>query len=229
MLCQEFLTESSAMMDVMTTEPLSAPTRAYRRKQRTRAALLAAARQFLAEGRPDVSIQQITDAADVGFGSFYNHFESKEALFEAAVEEALETYAAMRDELVAEYDDPAEVFAVSFRMTGRLQRQVPELVRVLLNEGVGILLRDQGLAPRALKDIEAAAAAGRFDVESAQLALMAAGGALLGLLQLLDADQEADAAALTDLMTARVLRAFGMSKEDAEALCARPMPPQPTL
>ena len=157
------------------TEPLSVPTRVDRRKQRTRAALLAAARQFLAEGRSSVSIQQITDAADVGFGSFYNHFESKEALFEAAVEEVLETYAALRDELVAGYDDPAEVFSVSFRMTGRLQRQLPEMVRVLLNEGTGILVRDSGLAPRARRDIQAAVDAGRFDIENAQLGLMAAG------------------------------------------------------
>jgi AcrR family transcriptional regulator len=221
--------KSSDKVFVMTTEPHAVPTRVDRRKQRTRGALLAAATQFLAEGHSHVSIQQITDAADVGFGSFYNHFESKEALFEAAVEEVLETYASLRDELVADFEDPAEVFAVSFRMTGRLQRQLPDIVRVLLNEGMGILVRERGLAPRALKDIEAAVEAGRFDIENARLGLMAAGGALLGLLQLLDADPEADAEVLTDQMTARVLRAFGMTKREAEKLCARPMPPQPSL
>ncbi len=213
----------------MSTDSAPGPTRVDRRRERTRAALLSAAMRFLSEGQSNVSIQQITDTADVGFGSFYNHFESKEALFEAAVEEVLETYAALRDQLVAQYDDPAEVFAVSFRMTGRLQRQLPEMVRVLLNEGTGILIRETGLAPRARKDIQAAVEAGRFDIEHAQLGLMAAGGALLGLLQLLDTDPDADAEALTDQMTARVLRALGMSKREAEKLCARPMPPQPTL
>jgi len=28
------------------------------------------------------SIQEITDTADIGFGSFYNHFESKDQLFQ---------------------------------------------------------------------------------------------------------------------------------------------------
>lgn len=213
----------------MSSDPVTAPTRVDRRKQRTRTALIQAAQGFLAEGRTAVSIQQITEAADVGFGSFYNHFATKEALFEAAVEEVLEAYARMRDDIVAGYDDPAEVFAVSFRMTGRLQRQMPEAVRVLLNEGTNLLVRERGLAPRALRDIEAAVAAGRFDVEHPRLALMAAGGALLGLLQLLDAEPDADADELTDQMTARVLRAFGMTKRQAEALVARPMPPQPTL
>jgi len=217
------------MIRLMTTEPLPAPSRVDRRKERTRRALIDAAVQFLADGQSNVSIQQITDAADVGFGSFYNHFESKEALFEAAVQDVLSTYAMLRDELVAGYDDPAEVFAVSFRMTGRLQRQVPEMVRVLLNEGVSILRRDEGLAPRALHDIEAANSAGRFDIENPQLGLMAAGGALLGLLQLLNDAPDADAGELTDLMTARVLRAFGMSADEAAEMCSRDLPDQPTL
>lgn len=206
-----------------------APTRLDRRKERTRAALVSAACEFLAEGRTAVSIQQITDAADVGFGSFYNHFESKEALFGAAVQSVMDVYVAFRDQAVAGYDDPAEVFAVSFRMTGRLQRQIPELVRVLLNEGTRVLVQDQGLAPRALHDIETAIAAGRFDIDSPRLGLMAAGGALLGLLQLLDAEPALDAGEASDLMTARVLRGFGMSKDEAEDLCSRPLPPQPEL
>lgn len=213
----------------MTSEPASPPTRIDRRKERTRNALLQAATTFLANGQPNVSIQQITDAADVGFGSFYNHFDSKEALFEAAVARVLETYGGVRDELVASYDDPAEVFAVSFRMTGRLQRQLPEIVRVILNEGMRVLVHDRGLAPRALRDIEAGVAAGRFDIDNLQLALMTAGGALLGLLQLLETEPDADAGALSDQMTVRLLRAFGMSKQDAADLCSRPLPPQPEL
>lgn len=217
------------MMWTMTTEPVPAPTRVDRRRERTRTALVTAATQFLADGRTNVSIQEITDAADVGFGSFYNHFESKEALFEAAVASVLQGYAVMRDEIVAGYEDPAEIFAVSFRMTGRLQRQVPELVRVLLHEGMSVLTHDEGLRPRALRDIAAAAEAGRFDVQNPELALMAAGGALLGLLQLLEEAPDADADALSDDMTIQVLRMFGMTKKAAAALCAKPLPQQPQL
>jgi AcrR family transcriptional regulator len=43
---------------------------------------------LIAEGRGDrASIQEITDAADIGFGSFYNYFNSKEQLFQTAAEE----------------------------------------------------------------------------------------------------------------------------------------------
>ena len=60
-------------------------TRLDRRKARTRQALLDAAVRLITEGRGDrASIQEITDEADIGFGSFYNHFESKEQLFQTA-------------------------------------------------------------------------------------------------------------------------------------------------
>jgi AcrR family transcriptional regulator len=213
-------------MAVEVTEPRS---RLDRRKQRTRRALVDAAQQLLAEGRTNVSIQELTEAADVGFGSFYNHFQSKEQLFEVALTRALQSYVELRDAVVAGLDDPAEIFAVSFRMTGRLQREHPDLVRVLLNTGPRALVHDAGLAPRARADIAAATAAGRFDVDDVDLAFMAAGGAMLGLLQLLESHPEADAGRTTDEMTHAVLRMLGMSKRDANRLCNRPLPPQPEL
>src|SRR5579859_1853945 len=52
-------------------------SRLDRRKARTRQALIDAAVRLIAEGRGDrASIQEITEEADIGFGSFYNHFES---------------------------------------------------------------------------------------------------------------------------------------------------------
>jgi hypothetical protein len=58
------------------------------------------------------------------------------------------------------------VFAGSFRLTGRLQRREPELSRALLNILTRLLGADEGLAPRARRDIAAAVDAGRFDVMS---------------------------------------------------------------
>ncbi|MBF6065378.1 helix-turn-helix transcriptional regulator [Nocardia terpenica] len=191
--------------------------------------MLDSARKFLSEGRSAVSIQEITDAADVGFGSFYNHFTSKQQLLDEAVRSALQVYSELRDGIVELYDDPAEVFTVSFRMTGRLQRQIPEMVRVVLNSGMSIMLREQGLAPRARHDIIAAQQAGRFEPMDPDVAVMAAGGALLGLLQLLDARPDADAAALTDEMTYHVLRMFGMTKRSAQKLTSAELPPLPQV
>lgn len=56
------------------------PNRLERRKRRARAALVKAAQSFLAAGKPTVPILEITQAADVGMGSFYNHFQAREEL-----------------------------------------------------------------------------------------------------------------------------------------------------
>src|SRR6188508_1462221 len=81
-----------------------------RRKARTRAALIRAAQTLIAQGRTNVPILEITQAADVGMGSFYNHFESKELLFEAAVTEVLDRHGDILDACTADLDDPAEIF-----------------------------------------------------------------------------------------------------------------------
>jgi AcrR family transcriptional regulator len=208
----------SAMPDV---EP---PNRLERRKQRTRAALVKAAQRLIAEGKVNVPVLEITRAADVGMGSFYNHFDSKEQLFEAAIADVLDAHGAMLDRLTAPMDDPAETFATSFRLTGRLFRRRPEESEVLLANGPALLSSDRGLAPRALRDIKAAADAGRFSVDDPELALAMAGGALLGLGKLLRDNPDRDDARAADTVTENVLRLFGLSAEEARAICQRPLP-----
>lgn len=198
--------------------------RLERRRRRTRSALIGAAQQFLAQGRTDVPVLAITEAADVGMGSFYNHFPSKEALFEAAVEDALERHGALMDALTADLDDPAQRFAQSFRLTGRLHRRTPELSKVLLNAGPRLVVSDHGLAPRALRDIRDAAAAGRFRIADPQVALMIAAGSMICLGQLLHDDPDRDDATTSDQMTADLLRTFGLTEDEAEEMCRRPLP-----
>src|SRR5690349_18112328 len=56
--------------------------RGARRRRETRSRLLMAALKLMAEkGMEGVAINEITETGDVGFGSFYNHFESKEAIY----------------------------------------------------------------------------------------------------------------------------------------------------
>ncbi len=160
----------------MTEQITDAPNRLERRKARTRAALIRAAQSFMAAGKLTAPILEITQAADVGMGSFYNHFQTKEELFHAAVEEALDRHGAILDELTADLDDPAQVFAQSFRLTGRLHRRNPELSKVLLRDAESGQL-GQRPAPRARRDIEAAARAGRFSVRDPELALTITAGA----------------------------------------------------
>jgi AcrR family transcriptional regulator len=198
--------------------------RTDRRKARTRAALLAAAQTFLAEGRTQVPVQELTEAADVGIGTFYNHFATKDELFEAAVVDALDRLGDVLDLAGGDLDDPAEVFARSFRVVGRLHRLEPELSRVLLGESGRLAQHDRGLVPRARRDLDLARAAGRFVIDDLDLAMTVVVGAAMALGRLLHADPGRDDAATTDAVTVHVLLALGLGRADAEDLCSRTLP-----
>lgn len=76
----------------------AAPTRFERRKERTRSDLLAAAVRVLsARGFHDTKIADIAREADVGVGTFYLHFETKDALFDALVDDTVQRLKAAVD------------------------------------------------------------------------------------------------------------------------------------
>ena len=208
----------------MTDREAAADNRLERRKMRTRAALICAGQSFVAAGKLNVPVLEITQAANVGMGSFYNHFSSKEELFQAAVNEVLDELGAVLDRLTAEGEDPAETFARSFRLVGRLFRRRAETCKVLLNTGLTLLFADRGLAPRALRDISVGARAGRFSVDDPVLALSVAGGALMGLGHLLHDEPDRDDAEAADRMTRELLVMLGLPADDAAEICRRPLP-----
>lgn len=211
------------------TEETARPvTRTDRRKARTRAALIAAAQRLLAEqGGTEASIQQITDTADVGFGSFYNHFTSKAELFDAAISQALSDHAEVLRRATAHLDDPAEVFAASVRLTARLRGTHPRVSKILLHTGLPYLVAGRGMPMHALRDLEAAHAAGRLDIGVPEVAVACVGGALLGALQLLDARPDLDPDAAIEQVTVNLLRMFGLDAAEARRLATRPLPPLP--
>jgi len=208
----------------MAQQTTQAPNRLNRRKARTRAALIHAAQTFIAAGQLNIPILEITQAADVGLGSFYNHFQTKEELFHAAVEDALDVIGALLDELTTDLDDPAQVFAQSFRLVGRLHRRNPELSKVLLTNGLALVSSDKGLAPRARRDIHAAIHAGRFSVRDPELALVIITGAALCLGQLLHNHPDRNDAQATDQITEDLLRMLGLSPDQAHDICQQPLP-----
>src|SRR5689334_12268003 len=109
--------ERTMMANAVRSAEAAQASRLDRRKARTRQAMIDAAVRLIAEGRGErASIQEITENADVGFGSFYNHFTGKEQLFQVASAEVLERWGQMIDRACAGISDPAELFAVSFRI-----------------------------------------------------------------------------------------------------------------
>ncbi|MFC8507686.1 TetR/AcrR family transcriptional regulator [Streptomyces sp. NPDC057411] len=207
--------------------PTSAPpsNRFERRRRETRGALVRAARRILAEtGDTSASIQVIAERADVGFGSFYNHFDSKTELFEAAVQDALEEFGRTFDEQLAGIEDPAELVATGFRLSARMAESHPELMQVLRRRGLGHIHADNGLSRRARRDVEAGMASGRFTAADPTVALTALGGTLLSLVELRFARPDVDGDAAAVNLAEMVLRMLGVPPEDAHEVARRPLP-----
>jgi AcrR family transcriptional regulator len=113
--------------------------RVSRKRARTRAELLAAARAvFATQGFHDASIAQITAQADVGVGTFYLHFRDKEEIFSTLLEEGFDE---MRTGVLAAVEGqplerllPAVILAI-FRQA-YIQR---ELFQIALTDGGSLL------------------------------------------------------------------------------------------
>ena len=80
------------------------PSRQERRKLRTRRRLLDAARQVIGRhGYEATNVLDITEAADVSKGTFYQHFKDKEALTHTLIMEGFEE---LDRRINAEFDNP---------------------------------------------------------------------------------------------------------------------------
>jgi AcrR family transcriptional regulator len=213
------------MAEAASTDGVPRASRLDRRKARTRQALIDAAVRLIAEGRGDrASIAEITEEADIGFGSFYNHFDSKDQLFQTAAEEVLERWGQMIDRAGVGITDPAELFAVGTRISGRLGWTHPDIAGFLTGAGLGALDIPTGLAPRALRDIRAGQAAGQFSVPDAEIALSAVAGGLIGLLRMCQRHPDRVTAATVDQLAEAELRLLGVPADEAARLVALPLP-----
>lgn len=209
--------------------------RGARRKRETRGKLLRAAYElFGARGVDAVAINEITEAADVGFGSFYNHFASKEAIYEAVVDAVFGEFGATLDQATSAVDDPAEVIAISIRHT---------IVRAhgdrlwgcfFLRESFNPTAAMRGLGWRLLRDIQRAVAAKRLAPADVMTAWLLAGGCVLATVASEAVlEQYGTTAAkqvgletknLASRAASAILEALGLKRAEAAKLVAKSLP-----
>jgi AcrR family transcriptional regulator len=199
----------------MTPEPQGPTERQDRRKARTRSALVAAAQQLIRDGRAQTaSIQNLTDLADVGFGSFYNHFATKEELFDAAVSAAMDDYLAWLDERLPVGGDPVTRLFESVRLTGRLASELPETAAVLARRFALLEPRPDSLGTRMQADVLAAMTAGNPELDPDQIAtlLVAATGAMQAVLSRAQSLTGEETAVAADVLADAVLRLLSLER-----------------
>ena|SRR5688572_18089396 len=135
---------------------LSPSNRFERRRERTRQDLLGAAERVLAEkGLHRTKIADIAAAADVGVGTFYLHFPTKEALFDAVVEDTMRRFKASIDEARRSVDDPIEQMRAANAAFCRFARDNREVFRIVFGHAAAyneVIRRAQALFAADVED-----------------------------------------------------------------------------
>lgn len=200
--------------------------RVARRQRRVREALIRAARLIMSEkGVDGATMLEIAERADVGAGTVYNYFRSKDDLAVAVLEEMMHDLALRIEKVTDTFDDPAQVYAFGVRTV--LECATRDLRwRQLLNRSE--VLADatyRRMGPFAIRDLRQATEAGRFSCTDPELVWRIATHAIVGVsLAITRGDLPEDRIHET---VVRLLCMTGIGTDAAEDLAARPCPALP--
>lgn len=195
-----------------------------RKRERTRRALLDAAHELVYErGHEKIGIQDITERAQVGLGTFYNYFETKQAIFEAVLDEIRQRFNERLDALREPIKDPALIVAVTLNYCFREAQDNEEWHTFLTYSGLDgerVLHQDE---EQCLMDIRRGVSAGRFKVDDVYFAQ----SLVLGMVKHVNheiARGRLGRQAMEDT-TRYILRMLGLPDLVAKALVQTPLPP----
>ncbi|MGA0601498.1 TetR/AcrR family transcriptional regulator [Caulobacter sp. KR2-114] len=192
------------------------------RAERTRAALLGAARRLLAERPVDaVTVDDMVQAAGVGKGSFYNHFEGREGLVAALSGEIRAGVEAAVARVNAAETDPGRRMIRAVCTYLRYAVDEPERTRLLVRLHGGHAALGSPLNRGLRADIEQGLAAGRFTVPDVDAGvLFVLGLAQITMVRVAVEPQPEPAARLAQDLGTMLLRGLGLASPQADQLAA---------
>jgi AcrR family transcriptional regulator len=211
----------------MTASTQAAPAgRVARRRAEVREKLLCAAQDLMRErGVDGVTIEDITEAADIARRTFYHHFDGKHAILIPIARQRSEALNARLDRLAASLADPAEGMATAMR---HALRQIPSdpLCRwFVLHSGLPVDRLHEGFGHSAMRDVRRAVEAGRFHVSNTEVVRQLVSGAFIAILTACVEGRlhERD----IDDAVEHVLRLLGLDRAEAHRIAhvrLRPLP-----
>jgi len=200
-----------------------AETRTDRRKRRNRQALIEAGYKVMAQkGIDAATMSEIADLADVGAGTVYNYFASKDELAMCVIEQAMDRLAQRIEAVTNSFTDPAQVYAFGIRtvmkaaITDRRWRSLLRRSEVIADAMYRVM------GPYAIRDIRNAVAAGRYRVEDAELAWRQATHAIVGF-GLAVCDKNIPPGKIDEAVV-NLLGMVGLDRGEAWEIAKRPCP-----
>lgn len=209
------------------SKPKTKSPRLQNRQAKTRSRLLEAAYKLMSKkGVNDIAIQEITDLADVAFGTFYNYFESKDDIAGQVLDCVI---GALGDRNVeanreAGVSDPVLIVANSVRLVAREMMQNPIWRWWVQRPDLVVGRMRDGFKPFGLYDMDKAIEVGLYqiagdDQETAWsfLIWLLAGG----IKDILDGRRPPSA---EGLIAESIMRVMGVDRDKAQIVSKQPLP-----
>lgn len=214
---------SSACLISMMNKPMETEGRVARRQRRNREALIRAASVVMSEkGIDAATMLEIAERADVGAGTVYNYFKSKDALAVAVLEEMMRHLALRIEEVTDTFEDPAQVYAFGIRTVLETATTDVRWKQMLYRSEVIADALFRCMGPFAIRDLRRAADAGRFQISDAELVWRLTAHATVGIsLTITSGALPIDS---MDQIIVRLLCMTGIGAEAALELAMRPRP-----
>lgn len=206
--------------------------RVQARQIKTRSRLLRAAYDLMSsQGVDATTIQEITAAADTGFGTFYNYFQSKDDIAGQVLDCVIHNLGLRNDRTngTVTIDDPVQVVSNSLRLVAREMRTNPVWHWWVRRPDLLVERMRAGFKSFGLRDLRDAVAAGRYRLEETDHE--AAWSALIWLLAggIKDLVDGCEAAGSIDRIAENVLRVMGVPPDEARRLSLTPLPPYESI
>jgi AcrR family transcriptional regulator len=200
--------------------------RVARKQQRKREALVAAGYKVMSErGIDSATMQEIAELADVGAGTVYSYFKSKDDLAIAVMERLMHDLALRIEAVTNSFTDPAQVYAFGVRCVIEAATNDFRWKQLLYRSEVIADAMHRRMGPFAIRDLENATKAGRFKVKDASLTFKMAAHAIVGAC-LAIAHDEFPPDAIEEIVV-RTLCMTGIGEAEAVDLARRERPPLP--
>jgi AcrR family transcriptional regulator len=177
----------------------------------------------LAEIGPEASIDQFAEAAEISVSTIYKHFDSKEALIEAAYLDAFHDWEDWTDGLLKEVNDPLEELILPMRLFLRLQKTHPLYAAMSARNMANIPRYFHGTEEGLIEHIDELMKKKIIDIESPAIRIRSISACMLAGLadQLLSPSaKDSDADATVEV----ILSILGISPAKAKKLAHGPMP-----
>jgi AcrR family transcriptional regulator len=200
--------------------------RVAQRQQRNREALVQAGYKVMSrKGIDSATMQEIADLADVGAGTVYSYFKSKDELAIVVLERAMHNLALRIEAVTDTFTDPAQVYAFGIRTVIEAATTDLRWQQLLYRSEVIASAMFNAMGPFAIRDLETATRAGRFRVADAALTFNMAAHAIVGIS--LAITQKTFPDTVKDEAVVRLLCMTGIGEDEAVALANRPRPHLP--